>query len=160
VSEIYRKPYLDSSVFLAWIKGETINGIPRGEIARHILNRARMGDYLVYTSTWTLAEVHKMRAGPILPEDDNERILSFFENEFIVFVEVDRLIGEHANRLCREHSIRPGDAVHHASALRAKCDVLLLWDPYFGSIIRPDIRIEEPEIQGQTELPNMPESAN
>ncbi len=46
-------------------------------------------------------------------------------------VEVDRNIGEAANKLCvrfSDNRLRPADAIHLASALRAGCDVLLTWD--------------------------------
>ena len=34
--EQYRYPYLDSSVFIAWLKGEFVQGVDRKEVADHI----------------------------------------------------------------------------------------------------------------------------
>lgn len=153
VAEHYRRPYLDSNVFLGWLKGEVVQGVDRKQIADHLIRQAQQGVYPLITSTLTLAEVHKLRSGPVLPGDLDEQILAFFESDFIVFVDVDRLIGEAANRLCRRFNIFPADAVHLASALRAGCDVLLAWDNRFRQVQHPDIRIEEPRILGQGELP-------
>jgi len=116
----------------------------RGRIARSIVVGAERGDYLIVTSALTLAEVHKLRVGPALGDEDDERILRFFEHAFLEIVDVDRRIGEHANRLCRAHGIYPNDAVHLASAIRAGCDVLLAWDNRFTRVREPRIRIEEP----------------
>jgi hypothetical protein len=50
----------------------------------------------------------------------------------------------------------PNDAIHLACALRAGCDVLLGWDNRFAKVTHPNIRLEEPQIIGQAELPDMP----
>ena len=58
----YRKPYLDSNVFIAFVKKEeNIGGVNRYLIVRHILSQAAHGRFLIYTSALTLAEVHKLR---------------------------------------------------------------------------------------------------
>ena len=147
----YRKPYLDSSVFIAWLKGEVEvgTGVDRGKIGTHIMNLAAKGEYLIYASAWSLAEVHKPRGGTALADDQDERILAFFENDFIRLIVVDRLIGEQANRLCRLYGLKPGDAVHLACALRAGCDVLLAWDGDLLKVSHPDINIERPQMLGQ-----------
>lgn len=149
MASAYQKPYLDSSVFVSWIKGEVIAGVDRTRIASHILKCAERGDFVVHTSTLTLAEVHKLRKGPILPEDEDQKMLAYFENDFIQLIDVDRSIGEHANSLCRKHGLYPNDAIHLACALRARCDVLLAWDNRFVKAQHPDIPIEEPRLLGQ-----------
>lgn len=154
MADQYQKPYLDSSVFISWLKGEVeqSTGIERGKITSHIMNLAAKGEYLVYTSAWTLAEVHKLKGGIALPDDQDERILSFFEHDFIRLIVVDRGVGEDANKLCRAYGLRPADAVHLASALRAECDVLLAWDGDLIRISHPNIRIERPEMIGQADF--------
>ena len=89
-----------------------------------------IGHFRIITSYFTLAEVHKKRGHgvPALTDEQNGKILTYFENEFVTFVEVDRGIGEEANRLCqryRDYKLSPPDAIHLASAIRANCDVLL-----------------------------------
>lgn len=156
----YIKPYLDSSVFLGWVKNppEIIDNVNRQEVGRYILKLAEQGKFKIYTSTLTIAEVYKLRGGPITPEKENGKILKYFESHFIEIIPVDRLIAEHANSLCRQHGIYPADAIHMATALRVECDVLLVWDKRFAKASHPRLRIEPPAILGQTEMPfGMPE---
>lgn len=148
----YTKPYLDSSGFISFIKMEVVKGIERGKIVKHILTNAARGDYPIYTSAFTLAEVNKLRSQPRNTTDVSEEILAFFENEYIKLVDVDRRIGEEANHFCRQYGLYPADAVHLASALRAGCDVLLAWDDRFQKVNHPTIRIEEPRLLGQQTL--------
>jgi len=152
VAEQYQKPYLDSSVFIAWLKGENVKGIDRGAIADHILTLAENGQFKIHTSAITLAEVHKLRTSPKLSNDEDERILAYFEHDFIQIIDVDRAIGEEANRLCRRYGILPNDGMHLACALRAGCDALLAWDDRFVKVDHPEIRVEEPQRLGQARL--------
>jgi predicted nucleic acid-binding protein len=158
-SRQYQKPYLDASVYIGWIKGETnVKGVNRAEIAAHILRQAERGVFKIVISAWTLAEVHKPRGFDPLSKQQSRTLLRFFEREFFEFVAVDRLVGEHAHMLCQEHGIRPGDAVHLACAIRASCDVLLAWDGPLRNITSPPLPIEEPQMLGQAELPLLPTS--
>jgi predicted nucleic acid-binding protein len=154
VPDLYQKPYLDSSVFIAWIKGEVVDGVERGAIATHVLHLAeRQRVFRITTSALTLAEVHKPRHGTALAEDQDERIVTYFEHDFIDLIQVDRQVGAHANALCRQHGLTPNDAIHLACALRAGCDVLLAWDGRFTRVQHAQIRIEEPQMVGQLHLP-------
>jgi predicted nucleic acid-binding protein len=146
VVEAYRKPYFDSSVFIAWIKGEVIKGIDRGVVANSILAVAEHGDLQIYTSALTLAEVHKPRGGERLPSNLSDRILAYFEHDFIRIVDVDRNVGEQAHKKCLEHGIYPNDAIHLVCAMKAGCEVLLAWDDRFNKVKEATIRIEEPQM--------------
>ena len=88
----------------------------------------------------------------MLTNDQDEKILAFFEHEFIELIDVDRAIGEEANRICRNHGLLPADAIHLACALRARCEVLLAWDDRITKTVHPNIRLEEPQIIGQMVL--------
>lgn len=159
VPEIYTKPYIDSSVWIGWIKEEgNLKGINRKDVFDHILLQAQRGDFLIYTSAATLAEVHKRRGQDhSLTTKQDEDILEFFEHSYIRLIEVNREIGEAANRLCRDislsptgASIKPFDAIHLASALSVNCDYLLCWDETFAGFVHPKIKIEEPRKLGQS----------
>ncbi len=156
MAERYLKPYLDSSVFIAWLKGEVVKGVRRGDIGAHILSQAEAGDFKIHTSAITLGEVHKLRSTPALADDQDERILAYFERDFIIVIDVDRGIGEQANRLCRQYGILPNDGIHLACALRADCDVLLAWDDRFVKVKHPSIRLEEPQLLGQARMLEAP----
>lgn len=156
MAETYKKPYVDSSVFIAWVKAEVVGGADRGKIAQHILSAAERGDFSIYTSALTLAEVHKLRTGRTLPNGDSDKIIEYLERSHVKLIDVDRRIGEEANRLCRTHGIKPNDAIHLASALRAGCDVLLAWDKRFTAVQTEQIRLEEPMIGQLTLLDQSP----
>lgn len=158
-SRPYRKPYVDSSVFIGWIQGEIIDGVDREDIASHILRQAERGIFRIAISAWTLAEVHKPRGQRnALTEQEGNRILRFFQRSFFDLVDVDREVGEEAHELCRLHGIRPADAVHVACALRAECDVLLTWDSQLIRIQNPPLPIDLPRKLGQAEFPPLPTS--
>lgn len=151
----YLSPYVDSSVFIAWLNREVVGGIDRYAVADHIIQAAEAGDYRIYISALTLAEVHKLPRGtkPALTAQQDQTILEFFQNDFFVVLPIDRQIGEAANRFCREYGILGNDAIHLACAIRAKCDVILAWDrPLTDKVSRGDIRIEEPRVLGQQRL--------
>lgn len=156
-ADLYASPYFESSVWISWIKKEIVDGIPRGEIVTHLLQHAERGAFPIYTSTLTLAEVHKRRHSDKLTDKQDEDILAFFEHDYVRLIDVDRSIAEHANRLCRDTSLvppntrllLPNDAIHLACALRAKCDYLLAWDGGITNCTHPGIMIAAPEKRGQ-----------
>ena len=113
----------------------------------------RQGKIEIATSAFTLAEVIKDKGQPILPEAQEEMIAAYFEHEYIIIQNVDRLVAEDARRLARLHNLRPPDAVHLASAVRVKADVFQSWNGHFLKITDPPIPIEEPPWEGQPELP-------
>ena len=145
MTEQYTNPYLDSSVFIGWIREEVIDCLDRKRIVDHILTRAENGDFLIHISALTLAEVHKKRGRERITEQEDEEILDFFRREFIVLIEIDRKIGEQANGFCRKYGLSPADAIHLACALDAGCDVLLSWDEKLVAVNHPDIRCERPQ---------------
>ena len=116
------------------------------------------GVYRIYTATWTMAEVHKKRTVPAvtLSTENDLNVLALFEQEFFELIQLDREIGEDANRIAREKGLMPGDAVHVASALRAECDVLLSWDRHLVGKTDLGISAEYPQLIGQAQLPPMP----
>ncbi len=146
MADQYRKPYLESSVFISWIKGEIVNGVDRKSIVEHVLNSAKNAAYYVFISPVVLAEVHKRRGSPSLTDEENGRILKFFEHEWIKMIDINRDDGEKANLLCRQYSLTPNDALHLACALKGGCDILLSWDERLVSVVHPSIRIEQPQI--------------
>ena len=151
-AEQYRYPYLDSSVFIAWLKGELVNGVDRKEVADHILGSAKRGTFRICISALTLAEVHKKRGHERLTDDEDTEILRFFEHDYIDVISVDRMIGEQAHLFCREFTLSPADGIHLACALRGNCDILLSWDDALNAVSHPHIRCAEPRMLGQLNL--------
>jgi predicted nucleic acid-binding protein len=171
-SLLYRKPYIDSDVFIGVIKNEVIPetiadgqivNVERGKIGSHVLTLAEQRVFPIYISPLTIAEVHKIRHQERLTDDENENILEFFENDFVTVVPIDREDGESANRLCRRYQserLSPTDALHLACALKAGCDVILTWDRDFERVKLPEIRIERPTIWNPPKQPEQPELFN
>ncbi len=157
---LYKKPYFDSTVLIAWIKNEqmdangvsvTSSGKPvaveRGKIGEHLLTLSEQRVFPVVISALTLAETHKKKGKEKLREEENKNILRYFQHDFIVIVPVDRAIGEEANALCRKYEdegLSPADAIHLACAKSAGCDILLSWNGVLNKITDPAIRTEEP----------------
>ena len=136
-------------------KGRSGQGHRPRKDRRKPLNARRNKAYTITISALTFAEVHKKKGHEKLTDTENGHLLKYFENEFIVFVEVDRFIAEEANRMCRrfaDNKLSPADAIHLASAVRAGCDCLLTWDGGLLSIPHPTMKIEHPRITKQGPL--------
>lgn len=151
--EMYQRPYLDSSVFIAHIKNEVVQDVRRGEIANNILNDAQNGRFQIHTSTFTLAEVHKDRGRPRLSVEEEQLVTDFFNHEYIILIDLDRLVAERARELARTYNLTPNDAVHLASAIRAGVDQLLVWDDGFPKVTVDGVQVVGPHWQGQPKLP-------
>lgn len=126
--EQYRRPYLDSSVYIAAIKGEE----GRAEIARDILTGASRGEIQIVAATFVIAEVIRMKGTPApLPADQERVIDGFLMQDYITWVELDVSLAQQARRAARTYGLKPADAVHLVSAARGDADVLLRWDDKF-----------------------------
>jgi len=150
----YRRPYLDSSVYIAAIKNETVNGVDRGQIARDILVDAQKGSIQVIASTALIAEVVRAKDSPLLTEDQEKLIDDFLFHEFITWVELDIVLAIEARRLARQYNLKPFDAIHLASAVRGKADCLLRWDERFiaGGGVIEEVTVSDPYWHGQMKM--------
>lgn len=150
---IYRRPYIESAVFIAFIKGELRDDGKHDckQIMDSILKVAVRGRFQVYTSSLTIAEVFKKKNINSLTIQENEDLRPYFREPYIQLIEVDRAISERANELCRvapqETPLRPNDAVHIACAERAECETLLTYDKGMINHGHPTIAIEWPQQQ-------------
>ncbi|HHV79052.1 MAG TPA: type II toxin-antitoxin system VapC family toxin [Firmicutes bacterium] len=131
--------YLDTSVFLAYFKGE--NG--RVEDCQAVLREAEAGQIRALSSVLTLAEACR---GNSMIDEQLQRIDAFFEHSWLRVVVLDRRIAIKARKLAREYKLKPPDAIHLATAIvyGAQCfytydkDDLLRFDQIEG------VRIMEP----------------
>jgi predicted nucleic acid-binding protein len=99
----------------------------RGSLCRAVVTDAEKGEAEIFTSALSLAEVTK------LPSDapgDGDKIKAFFENDFIVIVQLDRRTGGMARDLMQKGypGLKPLDAVHLASAASANVDEMHTFD--------------------------------
>ena len=124
--------YWDSDVFLGWLNREK----DRAPICDSILEDAKLGKCEILTSTVTFAEVFYVKPATILKEAEMESIKNLFGHSWIVPVLLDRLTAELARELLFEfgqrEGLKPKDAIHLASAMRAKslgkAEVFETWD--------------------------------
>lgn len=73
------------------------------------------------------------------------KIQDMFEWPFLKKVYVDERIARKAVEIARDYNLKPGDAVHAASALLTKCDVIQRWDKDFDRV-KNLIPSEEPQM--------------
>lgn len=92
-----------------------------------------------------------------MSEEVEQKIVDFFENEYILVVDVDRKAAEEARKISRQHAVKPKDAVHLATATLAKLEIFDTWDGGLtkldGKVGNPPLRISHPRWEGQPQLP-------
>ncbi|MEA5553784.1 PIN domain-containing protein [Anabaena cylindrica UHCC 0172] len=146
--------YWDSCTFLAVLKNED----DKIKECLSVMKAAKAGEVIIVTSALTFIEVIRLERGkPKLSKDVEEKIRSFFRHEWIYVYELDRIIGELARDLMWQHeSLKPKDAAHVATAIKAKVDVLETFDEGLiklsGTIGEPLLRITRPYLPNQLEL--------
>lgn len=120
-----KRVYWDACAWIAFIAEEKSIPIKGGGLENRYLmcletlEAARKGQYEIVTSAFTLAEVCK---SPEVVNSPLDNLSSFFEKSYILIVPVDLSIGRRAQSMQASGLIRlkPPDAVHLASAQRAK----------------------------------------
>jgi len=73
------------------------------------------------------------------------KIQGMFEWPFLKKAYVDERVARKAVEISRDYNLKPGDAVHAASALLTKCDVIQRWDKDFDRV-KVLIASEEPQM--------------
>lgn len=115
--------YIDSCVFFHVIKKE--QGLWRDSL--QVLLAAERGDISVVASTLVLAEVGGWH-GDVPAEAQEQVIERYLLSDAVDWVEVDLFTVDAARGLAREHHLRGADALHLASAIRAKASYLMTTD--------------------------------
>jgi predicted nucleic acid-binding protein len=132
--------YWDACCFL-----EILNAGPHGITCRDILKRAERKEIEI---------VIKPKGQPApLPIDMRDYVLSFFENDYIQLVNLDRLIVRQSLDLCWEYNLKARDALHIAAALSVKCNSFETIDDKLIGLDRhfPTMEIRQPR-KGQGEI--------
>ena len=140
--------YWDSSAFLARIKREP----GRADVCKSILDDAKAGRCVLYTSMITLTEVVKLRRGPVqIGKEDAEAIAAFFRNDYIKLVPVDHLIATRARLLIWEFPwLSARDAIHLATAIQLGTSVVEHYDD--DDLGRVGVRITAENLPGFPEI--------
>jgi len=117
-----------------------------------VISAAERGEIQILTSAVSLTEVIKLNKGPIeIPQEHEERISRFFQQEYIVVVQVTRFVAESARSLIwRFPHLRPKDALHAATALYARIEELHTFDgdflPLDGQVGTPPLKVCEAQM--------------
>lgn len=119
--------YWDTTTFFAWLA----NQADRADKCKRIVDWAERGEIEIVTSALTIAEVLWMNTRPgdlRLKTGSRGPARDFFRHEYVVLVEVDRIIAENAQELVWDYGVPPKDAIHLASAIRARVKILDTFD--------------------------------
>ncbi len=116
----------DSCVWIALIQDEKIveGGTERATRCKAVIAQAKKGKIEIAMSALCLAEVCKNKD---IKDGDPQKIADFFEQDYLLLVNVDRDIGERARQLMMVglSKLKPADACHLATAVMTP-DVLEL----------------------------------
>jgi predicted nucleic acid-binding protein len=152
-----RRIYWDSGCFLCFLnKKEAV----RRQICEDILQNAKVGKVVIYTSTFTIAEVIYPKRSTLpnprkLTPVEITKISGMFRWPWLRKVDLDQRTAFYAVDLAREHNLLPADAVQAASAILQKVDALQRWDRDFSAISHL-VRVEEPtRMSPQAAFPDM-----
>ena len=122
----------DSCAWIAHIQREKIpgeNGVieDRGTMCRRVLHAAEKGALEIVASTISLAEVIRKNRDAGL---DDQNVRDFFDNDYILLVSVDKLVGDRARQLMLDgHAkLKPVDAIHLATAAVVNAEALHTFD--------------------------------
>lgn len=141
--------YWDSDCFLGWLQNEA----GKATECAPVIREAEAGRLTIITSALTIAEVLYLKDHPPIPQEQGEKVIEFFEHEWIVVSELDRTLAETARELVWDHGIRPKDAIHVATALDAAVDQL---DTFDEKLIGKSETVGNPPLE--IGHPNLPKS--
>jgi predicted nucleic acid-binding protein len=99
----------------------------RLDACRDLIDKAEKKALVIVTSALTITEVNKFgdeKVSGLSREEQSKFILAFLGNAYIKVRPLDRQTAEFAHHLTRQHSLKNMDAIHAATAVIAKADVL------------------------------------
>lgn len=145
----FKRPYLDSSAYIAAIKDE----VGRAKMVEAVLFAADHSEIQIVASTFVAAEIIRMKGEPQPLTVEKEREIDVrLRSERIVWVELDFSLAVEARHIARSHGLKPGDAIHLAAALRGRADILLTYDKSMLALADAGIEIAEPYWHGTPHL--------
>ena len=122
-------------------------------ILQQLTDAAERGGIMFVQSTFTIAELVKDPEGEKLTVVQESLIEDFFENDFVTVRTLTEQIAFLARKIAREYGLKPGDAVHVATALFWKVPILHTFDQKLLNKAKLmsdlSIRIEKPAWVGK-----------
>jgi len=136
----FDRAYLDACVYLAVIKNEE----GRAPVCKAVLDAASAGRITLVASPILRVETSRIRNVGQVTDEQQEVIDRFFDHPFIEWVDCDDFVSREARELGKGYSLKPMDAIHLASALVGRADVLLTYDGRLLKVKRDDLRVTKP----------------
>lgn len=144
-----KRVYWDSCAWIALIQKEKIqesNGSgkvieDRFSLCMSVIKEAEARKIEIATSAFTLAEVCRSAE---LKAQTEDTIVAYFENDYLLLVNVDSVVGERARGLMMSGipGLKPPDAVHLATALVSSADAMHTFD---DKLLKLDGTIDTPD---------------
>ena len=161
-----KRLYWDSSTFIKLISNlQSPQAIDDRWHCERFFDEVMRGNAIILTSTIAIVEVLRMevepsQAAPPIPSEVRKKIEDLFREPYITLVHFEPARAEEARDLRWQFPwLRTPDAIHIASAIFAKVDVIHTFDGSGGTPHRmielngrvgnPPLRIEVPRYQGQ-----------
>jgi predicted nucleic acid-binding protein len=146
--------YWDSCTFIGYFNDEKdkIDG------CISVLEDAQAKKLKIITSSLTLVEVIRIKGKPIPPKEQEDLMMKFFRanSDWIIFIDAERKVMEIARNLIRDFGLKSYDAVHAATAIRAKANFIDTFDPDLlklsNKIGDPPIIVQHPPVRRQLRL--------
>ena len=142
--------YWDSACFLAWLRNEE----GRVDKCAAVLSLCERGKAQIVTSVFAITEVLMMGAEVKLPSERREVVRALFARPYIETVMLDRRIAHAAQDVVWDHGVHPKDAVHVATAIDAKAEVLNTFD---DGLVKKSGKIGVPPLEISYPVVNEPE---
>ena len=142
--------YLDASVFVAHLNGNEKYSVA----ARSILREGELNRIQIYTSYLSVAEVVKKRVqGLRRLSNEEEAISALMDQPFVTYIALETAVSTYSRYIVWDCGIQPRDAIHVASAIVSRCDLIYAID---GGVVglsgRKTSRMQIPEIRFPEEL--------
>jgi predicted nucleic acid-binding protein len=155
--------YADSCLYISVIKRDAdvlADGTPRWQVSRSLFAAAQRGDVLILASTLVQAEVLGNGEVRTRPADSQVQTMvsDWFLADYVEWCDVDRMISRRVGELSGRYGLRGADAVHLASAIRLRADVLMSNDGGFASChgqVIDGVRVLKPEVVWQETLDDL-----
>ena len=136
--------YWDSDCFLGWLLAEK----DKEDACRQVLEAAEDGKVIIVTSALTIAEVLALRGKDKIPSGNRAKVEAFFKNDYIDVRNITRRVAEAARSYVWDYSVEPKDALHIATAIDCKLNLMNSFDKPLckksGMIGSPKLAIEPP----------------
>ena len=140
-----RRFYWDTTCFICFLNRDEID---RRAICEDILRNARDGNVVLYTSTFTIAEVvypkrWSISGSRMLTDNEINFISNMFRWTWLRKLDVDQRVAHRAVEYSRDYGLAPADAIHAATAVLHGVDALQKWDRDFSRVAHL-VTVEEP----------------